>query len=106
MEGNFGKRFKIAPIPTRLRISANPLANDPLVRHLEETFIEHTLFNKKDYELIKNATIYTCYAHPFCKDIRKYVILVRFMLLFFVYDDHSEQEWGDGARQLNKVRKM
>ena len=47
---------------------------------------------------------FTAFFFPFCTDQKRYLVINKLMLLIFVLDDHTDNNWGDVARSSDKFK--
>ena len=49
---------------------------------------------------------FTAYLFPFCNDKERFLVINKIMLLNFVMDDHTDNKWGEVARNSDKFRSV
>ena len=61
---------------------------------------------REKFTKFEGTTIFSAYFYPFCADITRYENLVKYMIQFFVFDDHTEADWGDVHRNREESLKI
>ena len=53
--------------------------------------------SRENFDRLVCSTEYAVYFYPFCLDLSRYEMLWKVMFVFFVLDEHTEADWGDGG---------
>ena len=89
---------------TILRYARNPLHDDPRIADAIAQVGEYSLTSGKRLNSINSAVEFAAEFHLFVEDFDKYVTLVKIIVSYFVMDDHTECEWGDGGINVEKAK--
>ena len=103
----FKREFKLPNMKTMFKMERNPFDSDPRVEEWVKHVFEYSLIDESRFKRkIKGIVAFVSYFYPFCRDIKRFENLVKFYLLFFVLDDHTECDWGDVARNAHKAKEV
>ena len=58
------------------------------------------------YKMTEPSRHFTAFLFPFCTDKDRYFVINKIMLLIFVVDDHTDNQWGDVARNSDKFNEV
>ena len=93
------RQFPLPQVKSTMRSFRNPLEDDQSVQTMNDLLFEFSQMLPEQFYSFRDGTWFTAYFHPFVTDINRYTLLARLMQIFFVLDDHTECNWGDGSRQ-------
>ena len=100
------RKYPLPPLNTTFPYKRNPLDKRPEIRHWLQWNLESSVMSKEKFAKFEGTTIFTAYFYPFCSSIDRYENLVKYMVQFFVFDDHTEADWGDVARNMDEANKI
>ena len=78
----------------------------PLNEEWVQWAFEYSSMSNKMFDKIKGLGLFGAYFYPFCDDIHRYECLSKNWLLFFVFDDHTENNDGDIHRNPGQSIKI
>ena len=97
------RKFKLPDLDTNYQILRNPLDEDSRIGEWVERTFQFSGLDEKKIKKLKVTRLFTAYFLPLCSDINRYKNLVRYFVLLFILDDHTECEWGDMASDVQKA---
>ena len=100
------RKYSLPPLNTTFAYKPNPLDKRPEVKQWTEWNYESSLVSKDKFAKMEGTTMFTAYFYPFCKNMDRYENLVKYMVQFFVFDDHTEADWGDVARNREESERI
>ena len=88
------RKYLLPELKTVFPFGVNPFVNNPQVKQWKDWAFESSLMSMKSFKKVENTGHFIDFLYPFCADKERYELMVKTMLIYFVFDDQLESRYG------------
>ena len=96
------RKYKLPIITTDFPVKLNPLSKLSKNNEWTDWLSQFSQMTETQFNKVKSTVLYVHYMHPFCDDIQRYELLIKYFVNYFIFDDHTECSYGEIARNQAK----
>ena len=99
------RKYELPPLSCSFPFKFNEFEKNPNNEWIDWGF-RSSAFTKEEFDKIKGLGTLVAHIYPLCDDINRYEILVKYFIMFFVFDDHTECKYGQIARNQDQSKRI